>query len=106
MTRAVLVAPEAERQIRTIDAWWRTHRQAAADLFEQELRAGLDTLASHPRIGRRVPHPEAKGLRRLLLRHTRYHVYYVPTDRRVLVLAVWSAVRGAGPDLTGTLPRE
>jgi plasmid stabilization system protein ParE len=39
------------------------------------------------------------GLRRILLRATRYHVYYVSNAETVLILAVWSAVRGAGPDL-------
>ena len=31
-------------------------------------------------------------------------MYYVERPDHVLVLAVWGAVRGAGPDLTGTDP--
>lgn len=99
MTHVVLVAPEAEQQIRAIDAWWRANRPVSPDLFGGELREGFATLRTHPGTAPRAPHPTVKGLRRLLLPRTKYHIYYVPTDRRVLVLAVWSAVRGSGPEL-------
>jgi hypothetical protein len=41
------------------------------------------------------------GVRRLYLPATRYHVYYVhePELHQVVILAVWSAVRGKGPPL-------
>ena len=104
MTRDVIVAPEAERQIRAVDAGWRDKRPAAPDLFEQEFRDAVATLATHASIGRRVTHPDVRGLRRSLLRHTRYHVYDVATEHRVLVHAVWSAVRGSGPDLAVWFP--
>ena len=35
----------------------------------------------------------------MLLRSTGYHVYYTVRDEAVVVLAVWNASRGAGPDL-------
>ena len=35
----------------------------------------------------------------MLLRSTGYHVYYTASNEAVVVLAVWSASRGAGPDL-------
>jgi hypothetical protein len=34
------------------------------------------------------------------MRATRNHVYYVERDDHVLVVAVWGAVKGSGPDLT------
>jgi len=35
----------------------------------------------------------------VLLRSTRYHVYYVIGDEVVRILAVWSALRGRQPAL-------
>jgi plasmid stabilization system protein ParE len=99
MTFAVVVSPEAEAQTNAIDSWWRENRTAAPDLFAQELSSAVATLELMPLAGRRVEHPEVRGLRRILLRATRYHLYYVVADQTVLVLALWSAVRGAGPDL-------
>jgi plasmid stabilization system protein ParE len=52
-----------------------------------------------PRLGRRIAHPEVVFLRRILMRASRYHVYYVTDGEIVMILAVWSAVRGSGPDL-------
>jgi plasmid stabilization system protein ParE len=52
VTRDVVVAPEAERQVRAVDAWWRDNRPAAPDLFEQELRDAFATLATHASIGK------------------------------------------------------
>lgn len=97
----VRVVPDAELQIRTIDGWWREHRLAAPALFAEELAAALDLIASSPRIGRRRRHPGVPGLRRILLRATRYHVYYAPSADGALlfVLAVWSALRGKGPPI-------
>ena len=40
------------------------------------------------------------GLRRVLLRSTGYHVYYVVRGEVIIVVAVWNALRGAGPDLS------
>lgn len=97
----VLIVSEAELQIRTIDDWWRAHRSAAPALFTEELAAAIELIASAPRIGRRLGKPGVTGLRRILLRATRYHLYYAPsTDGNCLyVLAVWSALRGKGPPL-------
>lgn len=47
------------------------------------------------------------GVRRFLLRRSRYHVYYeydVAADL-VRVVSVWGAVRGQGPDLRLLLRR-
>ncbi len=99
MTATLIVSAEAEGQIRLIDAWWRENRTKAPDLFVQELAQATATLEAMPFAGIRVDHPEVKGLRRILLRATRYHLYYVADPSTVVVLAVWSSVRGSGPDL-------
>ncbi|MBK7582635.1 MAG: type II toxin-antitoxin system RelE/ParE family toxin [Myxococcales bacterium] len=95
----VVTAPEADRQLEAIDDWWRFNRQAAPNLFFEEFRAAVASLDAMPRLGRRIAHPDVPFLRRTLLRATRYQVYYVTDGDMVMILAVWSAVRGAGPDL-------
>jgi plasmid stabilization system protein ParE len=102
--RAVVVSEPAEQQLRAIDDWWRRNRLAATELFAQEFASAIDTLAAHPGVGAPVRRRKFKGLRRFLLRATRYHVYYVTTDRTVTVLAVWSAVRGNGPPIESLSP--
>lgn len=57
-------------------------------------------LRAAPGIGKRYTHPRAE-VRRYLMRATRNHVYYVDRDDHVLVIAVWGAVTGSGPDLSG-----
>ena len=99
MSPTVVISPEAEAQIRAIDHWWRRNRGAAPDLFVQELAEALAALQAMPAVGRNAAHPEIQGLRRILLRAARYHVYYVAAGEAVFVLAVWSAVKGTGPDL-------
>jgi plasmid stabilization system protein ParE len=94
----VLTTPEADSQIREIENWWRRNRTASPDVFADELAATFDILGHAPHIGRlyRIPVPDS---RRVLLKGTRYHVYYVPRGDQVIVLAVWHAQRGVGPPL-------
>lgn len=100
MTRSVVVSVQAVGQIETIDNWWRSNRQASPDLFAQELAEAFSTIELAAEAGHRYLHAEVKGVRRILLRATRHHVYYVATEEAVVVLAVWGSVKGAGPDLT------
>jgi plasmid stabilization system protein ParE len=97
----VRTTPEADDQIRAIDAWWRTNRRAAPDRFLDELAASFELIGETPLIGRLYNHPSVPGTRRVLLKTSRYHVYYVPCSDEVRVLAVWHAQRGAGPPLRG-----
>ena len=94
----VVTTPEADAQLRTIDQWWRENRGASPDLFSDEFSVACETLARAP-LGRPYRRSAVPGTRRLLLRATRYHVYYVPSDRDVIVLAIWHAERGTGPSL-------
>ena len=106
MSARVIVSPEAEAQIRAIDRWWRENRTAAPELFAQELSHASATLEAMPFAGRAVPHPELKTVRRILLRDSRYHLYYVAAEGRVVVVSVWSAVKGTGPDLRNLSPHD
>ena len=98
MTARIVVTGEAEQQARTIDTWWRQERPAAPGLFTEELAAAFALLGDAPEAGRRYPHPTVSDVRRILLRSTRYHVYRLQ-ENDVIVLAVWSGVRGSGPEL-------
>jgi plasmid stabilization system protein ParE len=95
------IVRDADLQIRTIDGWWRENRPAAPALFTEELAAAIELIANAPRIGRRRRDRGVPGLRRVLLRATRYHLYYAPAEGgdRLFVLAVWSALRGKGPPI-------
>jgi plasmid stabilization system protein ParE len=95
----VRTTPQAESQIREIDDWWRRNRSAAPDLFLDELAAAFEILSHEPQIGRVYRLSPVPGVRRILLKETRYHLYYVPGEDEVRVLAVWHAQRGVGPPL-------
>jgi plasmid stabilization system protein ParE len=96
----VVTTPEAEAQIGAIDEWWRRNRPAAPGLFAEELVHCFVVLAQAPMIGKPYRlQPTIPGLRRALLRATRYHVYYVPHLDAVRVLAVWHSQRGQAPSL-------
>jgi plasmid stabilization system protein ParE len=99
MTARIVVTPEAEEHVRAIEAWWRRERPAAPHLFTEELSAAFSLLVGAPQAGRRYPHPVVTEVRRILLRSSRYHVYYKLHAEDAIVLAVWSAVRGSGPEL-------
>jgi plasmid stabilization system protein ParE len=101
MSYRLVVSPEAFEQAEAVDQWWRFHRSAAPDLFTEELAQAFQNLQAVPfLIGRRFLHDDIPDLRRLILRATRYHIYYRVAGEAVLILAVWSAVRGTGPDLS------
>ena len=100
MSLPVITTPEADAQIRAIGDWWRSNRPAAPDLFSEELAHCFVVLAQAPMIGKPYrQHAGVAGLRRALLRATRYHVYYVPRSDAVAVLAVWHSRRGQPPSL-------
>lgn len=99
MKRKVVLTPAARDDAHCIDNWWRENRPAAAGLFGEELSASLSLLEVAPEMGRPYRHRGIPQLRRVLLRSTRYHVYYVIGDEAVRILAVWSALRGRQPAL-------
>lgn len=99
MRRTVVTTPEAEADALFIDSWWQVNRPAAPGLFLEELADVFSLLADMAGVGQRWPHPEVPDVRRLILRATRHHVYYVTTDDLVIVLAVWGAPRRGSPTL-------
>jgi plasmid stabilization system protein ParE len=99
MTARVLFTPRSEAQVLEAAQWWRANRPAATELFDEELITSLQLLVELPELGRRYPHPRVGGVRRLLMPRTRYHLYYVHEveDEALIVLALWSSVRGRRP---------
>jgi toxin ParE1/3/4 len=96
---AVALQRRAIREIEEIDAWWRHNRPASPNLFLSELESMLGAAALMPTLGAAVRGDRAPGLRRVLLRRTKYHVYYRVRGEVLEVLAVWHAAREAGPRL-------
>jgi plasmid stabilization system protein ParE len=94
------LAPRAVREAERCARWWRENRAAAGTLFDEELRAALDQIRTAPQLGSAYHVVGGQEHRRLLMPRTRYHLYYRVVGRdRVRVVAVWSAVRGRGPNL-------
>ena len=89
---------EAQVQVQQIDAWWRQNRPFAPDLFTAELDDAVLRLERMPTLGTRYQ-GSVNATRRLLLRRTRYHIYFIGRAESLYVLAVWSVYRGRGPKL-------
>ena len=101
MRARVVIVAEAEQQLRDVDRWWVTNRQAAPDLFLNELDRAIDLLSELPEIGPKFQRTNRIGIRRLLLRRSKYWVYYLYDAKRAIVyiLAIWSTFRGSDPHL-------
>ena len=101
MSYRILLPPVAEEQIRAADQWWRENRRASPNLFVDEFEQALRWLREMPAIGSRFRRSTVPGVRRILLRRSRYWVYYIPDESHslVYVLAVWSGHRGSDPPL-------
>lgn len=94
----VELSEEAHVQVQEIDAWWRENRRAAPELFADELDQALLMLEQKPMLGTRYQ-AGPKAVRRVLLRRTNHHLYFVEQAQRLYVVAVWSVYRGRGPKL-------
>ena len=94
------VAEAAAAQIEEIDAWWKAHRLDARLLFRQELGEAIEQIENDPLFGT-IYRGRMKVYRRILMPKTRYHLFYeyLPEAGVLAVTAVWSAVRGSGPEI-------
>lgn len=95
--KPLIVSRRARSEIERVDRWWIENRPAAPDLFFNELRDAFDFIRRTPNGGLR--YRNRQGVRRVLLRGSRYHVYYEIEPTRIAILSVWSAVRGRGPKI-------
>jgi plasmid stabilization system protein ParE len=97
----VVVTDTAERHLETIRAWWTLNRRDAPLLFLEEIETAFERISRAPRSGALYRRTATSGVRRILLRRTRYHVYYScdPESSSAVIRAVWHAARGRGPRL-------
>jgi hypothetical protein len=70
-----------------------------SELVRRELAEAFSTIEVASVAGHRSAHADVKGVRRLLPRSTRHHVYYVAATDAAIIPAVWGSIKGSGPDL-------
>ncbi len=94
------ILPTAYRQLREASVWWKTNRPSVPDLFDFEFSHVLYRLTMEPEISAPV-RKGRKQLRRMYMRKSHYHVYYLvhPRKRQVEIRSVWSARRGTTPSV-------
>ncbi len=100
MTYSFRITPEAEEHLLELEEWWDQSRKAAAHL-SVELGQVLLLLTESPRLGRLYKKRGVFEARRIRIGKTPYHLYYSIEDesKEILVLALWSGIRGKGPPL-------
>jgi plasmid stabilization system protein ParE len=94
----VELSPEALGQARRIRAWLEENR-GSADVFLDELGALIERLEVLPFIGAPYHESGVEGMRRVLLKKSRHHVYYAHLEARrtSLIHAIWHTSRGGSP---------
>jgi plasmid stabilization system protein ParE len=96
----VEVAKRAQREVNRLGRWWLANRDKAPTLFEEELSATYQLIASDPTVGQLYTVSRGRRILRVLTGRTKNHVYYYQHQTDVLrVVSLWSAVRGRGPRL-------
>ena len=100
MTTVVLVDP-AEEQLHEIAEWWMSHRDASPLLVMDEFDRCVSLLESSPDAGPRFHRSRVPGVRRLVMRRTKHHVYYLHDEPNAIVyiIAVWGAPKVGHPVL-------
>ena len=101
MTVPVWFHPTALEQLESLDTWWREHRPAAAEQVTAEIERIVALLQETPSVGSPYQHAVVPGVRAVRLKRTPYRLYYVYDESagEIVVLAVWSAMRGHGPPI-------
>lgn len=84
-----------------IGAWWRQNRDRAPTLFDDELDGAIGRIAKQPLLGTVHEVVGGRTFRRILLRKTKQHVFYVVDDANgvIVIHTIWGARRGRGPKL-------
>lgn len=89
-----------QRRLEAENEWWREHRDAKGLLLD-ELTQTLDRLRSMPGAGQRYRIVRGKLIRRVLMKKTGCHVYYLHDHERDLIEihSIWRARQERGPRL-------
>jgi plasmid stabilization system protein ParE len=97
----VELAAAARAQAERIDAWWRENRTASPALFRDELADVLARLGVTPLLGTPYEWDGPFAVRRVLMPHARYCLYYSFDSALgvVRVRAIWHTSRGRDPTI-------
>ena len=101
----VVVVDEAEEQLHESIEWWIANRTAAPTLVFDEFERCVSLLESTPDIGLRFHRTPVPGVRRLVMKRTKHHIYYVHDANNgvVYIIAVWGAPKEGDPVLHNPL---
>ena len=99
MSFRVRISPEAERQVRELEAWWTANRPASRTAFKEAFGAVLSHISRMPGLGRPCDDIQLPDVRRFPVAGSPYAVFYsVDREaREILIAAVWSRARGSSP---------
>jgi plasmid stabilization system protein ParE len=97
----VVVVDAAEEQLREIGEWWMANREASPLLLMDEFERCVSLLESSPDVGVRFHRSSVPGVRRLVMKRTKHHVYYLHDEPNAIVyiIAVWGAPKLGYPVL-------
>jgi plasmid stabilization system protein ParE len=94
------LTPRALAEAKRIKTWWHRHRSSVPDLFERELDVALAHILATPTLGILYDQGDLEvPVRRVLLPKSKNHVYYAVEATEVVVLSIWGAPKGRGPNL-------
>jgi len=101
----VVVVDEAEGHLHEINEWWIANRAAAPRLVLDEFERCVSLVAFSPDVGLRFHRTPIPGVRRLVMKRTKHHVYYVHDTNNgvVYIIAVWGAPKEGDPVLHNPL---
>ncbi len=88
----------AKRELRRLDKWWR-HNRDHRDVFIDEFESMVKVIEDKPDIGRPYRTAKGKEVLRVLMRTSRYHIFYVIKGDEIEIVSVWGAERGRSPKL-------
>lgn len=89
MSLSILLRPEAEEDVAKIYQWYESQHAGLGDEFVGILQQKLEIAREHPEAFQIV----YKNIRRIILAKFPYLVFYIPTETKVVVLAVLHAFR-------------
>jgi plasmid stabilization system protein ParE len=94
----VRIARRAQLEAERIDAQWREVADHP-EVFAEDFLAAVKSLAELPGIGSPWPTPRRPGLRRVYLKRSNVHLYFVVEADEVRILCVWWSRLRKAPSL-------
>ncbi|MFO0863971.1 MAG: type II toxin-antitoxin system RelE/ParE family toxin [Gemmataceae bacterium] len=89
MSLPLILTSEAEADLAEAKAWYASRQKGLDIRFVQSIEQGLDTIRQFPRIGKEMN----RDVRRLVLRHFPYAIFYRVSEQHIAVLAVYHSRR-------------